>query len=149
MREPKKLIVKVYRNLHLDGVMWSVRGPDDKILMHAKSVLLKNATFIVQPAGREKVRREKKKTVHAFVKGELVIDPNEIARANFDRTQDKYSMVSYNPYKDDEFVVIAETNPPYKEEILEDRPAIKSAEQIIIKSVNNRPKLLAIGVTTE
>lgn len=132
MRKPKRLIVKVFRNLHMPGVMWSVRGPDGKILMHSKAVLLRDATFIVQPAGREKVRREKKKTVHAFVKGELITDPNEAYEEISSTEWDNMSSVGYNPYKNEEFM--CETGP------------IKSAESILIASKDGRPKLMARGV---
>lgn len=132
MRNPKTLIVKVFRNLHMPDVMWSVRGPDGKILMHSKAVLLRNATFIVQPAGREKVRREKKKTVHAFVKGELITDPNEAYEEISSTEWDKMCSVGYNPYKNEEFMC--------------ERGPIKSAESILIASKSGRPELLARGV---
>lgn len=131
MRRPKRLIVKVFRNLHMPGVMWSVRGPDGKILMHSKAVLLRNATFIVQPAGREKVRREKKKTVHAFVKGELITDPNEVYEEISSTKWDKMCSVGYNPHRNEDFV--CEAGPT------------KSAESILITSKDGRPKLMAKG----
>tara|TARA_R110000824_G_scaffold526_2_gene3320 strand:+ start:2949 stop:3359 length:411 start_codon:yes stop_codon:yes gene_type:complete len=136
MRKPRKLIVKVFRNLHMPGVMWSVRGPDGKILMHSKAVLLRNATFIVQPAGREKVRREKKKVVHAFVKGELVSDPQESCEHILGLNDNVLCSVAYNPYKNDEFVVANNLE-------------IKSAESILITSLDDHAQLLAQGVTTE
>jgi len=138
VRKSRKLIVQVYRNLHLDGVVWSIRIPNGKVLTHAKGVLLRDATFVVQPAGREKVRRERKKTVHAFVKGEMITDPNEIFEECQAITEDNAMSVTYNPYKYDTFVVADKTR---------DFPEIKSAERIMISSTPEFPQLLATGVT--
>ncbi len=64
--------VQVYWNLHKD--CWSVVALEGdqkgRVVTHADKVLLRGATFSVQPAGNAKVRREKKKNVHAFVRGE-------------------------------------------------------------------------------
>jgi hypothetical protein len=65
--------VECYFNLRTH--LWSVRaleGPDaGRVIGHAEKVLIRYARFVVQPAGRERVRREGVKNVHAFVRGEL------------------------------------------------------------------------------
>ena len=58
--------VEVYRNLHNDKLSVRYGG---KVVGHVDSIWLRDATFAVQPAGRDRVRREKKKNVHAFVRG--------------------------------------------------------------------------------
>ena len=61
--------VEVYYNLHKRCLSIRHRG---KVIEHAKSVILRNANFRVQPAGRERVLKQKRKKVHAYVAGDLV-----------------------------------------------------------------------------
>ena len=63
--------VQVYYNLHKRCLSIRHRG---KVIKHAKSVILRDASFRVQPAGRERVLKQKRKNVHAYVAGELVED---------------------------------------------------------------------------
>lgn len=89
--------VQVYWNLHKKR--WSVVALEGdrkgRVVTHADKVLLKDATFAVQPAGREKVLREKRKNVHAFVRGEWL---PALSQGTSRRS------VMYNPYKFDTFV---------------------------------------------
>lgn len=85
---------------------------------HARAMILNNVTFAVQPAGREKVRQEKRKNVHAFVRGDMtwIASPMESLE---DYTLDNmarqgYSRVTYNPYKHESFVVVNTGEPIYK-----------------------------------
>jgi len=86
--------IEVYRNLHKK--CWSVRQAG-KVVAHSPYILLRDAKFVVQPAGREKVLREQKKNVHAFVKGYLVNakQANELITP-IEWTQ---SAITYNPYE--------------------------------------------------
>ena len=62
--------VDVYKNLHKD--IWSVRNrKTGRVITHKKLVHVRDASFVVQPAGRNKVLAEKRKNVHAFVRGQL------------------------------------------------------------------------------
>ena len=82
--------VEVYRNLHKN--VWSVRDKrTGRVIDHAERVIIRDARFIVQPAGRAKVLREQRKNVHAFVRGTLY---SRIAA-----THPADQKVSYNPYK--------------------------------------------------
>lgn len=93
------MIVEVYRNLHKG--MYSIRK-DGVVIAHAPSVTLSNPKFKVSAAGRDRVRREKRKNVHAVVKGELIgigetpciVDP---------------VLISYNPYVNETFVATSGT----------------------------------------
>jgi hypothetical protein len=61
--------VKVYFNLNLDCL--SVIDAETGLLYcHAHRVELRTAKFRVQPAGRERVLREKRKNVHAYIIGD-------------------------------------------------------------------------------
>lgn len=97
--------VEAYYNLHKRCLSYRPSGGRVK---HAKAMIINDVTFAVQPAGRERVRREGKKNVHAFVRGE----PAWVAGADDsldDYTQENldrqgYRKVTYNPYKFDSFV---------------------------------------------
>lgn len=60
--------VECYRNLHKD--CFSVRRKGI-VQCHAESLLLSEVTFHVSQKGRERVLREQRKNVHAYVKGIL------------------------------------------------------------------------------
>ena len=79
--------VEVYYNLHKKCLSVRKRG---LVIAHVRSILLKNAEFVVQPAGRKRVLTEKRKNVHAYVRGERV------AVASFDGKSER---ITYNPYK--------------------------------------------------
>lgn len=83
--------VKVYKNLHR-GCM-SVQQ-DGIVRCHADNVVVKNAMFKVSEAGRQRVIREKKKSVHAFVVG-YVINARETDHVDHDH----WASMTYNPYK--------------------------------------------------
>ena len=91
--------VQVYYNLHKKCLSVRHKG---KVIEHAQEVTLTDARFHVQQAGRERVLKEKRKNVHAYVSGKL--------KETFWFTQaPKYiwtakQHVTYNPYKYKSFV---------------------------------------------
>lgn len=89
---PKRPVF-VYRNLHQKCL--SVQQ-DGIVRCHVDNIVLEDAEFKVSKAGQRKVREEKKKNVHAKVKGYLVPDPQDILDMEWD-------ILYYNPYKTDEF----------------------------------------------
>ena len=91
--------VMVYYNLHKHT--FSIKY-NNLVVMHADMVKLKNVEFRVRQGGKEKVRVEKSKNVHAFVIGELV-DYCEYPCKNIE--EPKGLVVTYNPYKFDSFVI--------------------------------------------
>ena len=95
---------EIYRNLHKKCFSVRQRGRVVGHLMDdpTEHVLLKDVKFAVQPAGRRKVLREKRKNVHAFVRGDMVSplsydDTHFWTKAPFDKE------VTYNPYKGNTF----------------------------------------------
>jgi len=86
--------VQIYYNLHKKCLSVRHKG---KVIKHADSVLLEDVKFRVQPAGRAKVLREKRKNVHAYLSGEL-------AEGVSKDTEWLPKRVSYNPYKYETFV---------------------------------------------
>ena len=84
--------VYVYFNLHKKCFSVKQSG---KVVSHDDCVLLKDCRFLVGAAGRERVLKEKKKTVHAGISG-YVVDWVPAGRSECE--------VIYNPYKFTSFV---------------------------------------------
>lgn len=122
--------VSVYFNVNKR--CFSIRAEEGqekgRVIAHADEVLLNEVTFRVSESGREKVRREGRKNVHAFVKGNLLgfTGPNAFATMpglrtlcntwfgghwsdEIERQSNLITMCgkrfSYNPYLDDTFVI--------------------------------------------
>jgi hypothetical protein len=101
--------VMVYYNLHKHT--FSVTY-DSKVIMHADYVKLGDVEFRVRKGGKERVRSEKSKNVHAFVIGKLLdyceYPCGEIPTPSSDK------IVTYNPYKNDTFVFKNTEEPVYR-----------------------------------
>ena len=99
----------LYRNLHT--ATWSLlaRKPG-KVVAHPQEVLVEVVRFVVQPGGTKRVRKTKKKHVHAFVRGS-VIDVNVDGKALLADPSYGWRPVTYNPYVNDSFV-LADTREP-------------------------------------
>lgn len=99
--------VFVYFNLHKK--CWSVKALEGerkgRVIRHTNELTLRDVTFKVSEAGRQRVLREQRKNVHAGAVGTLC-DP--IPRENWER-------VSYNPYKAGHFSDV-NGNPVYNTE---------------------------------
>ena len=93
--------VYVYKNLHKD--CWSIKqhGLVKAHIPQGESIGLWDCYFHVDRKGREKVLREKRKNVHAFVKGYLQ-DAENVSRNPQVITREVE--VTYNPYKYETFV---------------------------------------------
>lgn len=110
-------VVEVYYNTHRGRL--SVRdAKTKKVFAHSLLVALKDVTFTVQPAGRDKVRRTNRKNVHAWVRGTVMPYWEALGYDSWDdwlcaypRTRHHGPRVTYNPYKYDSFVV-SETKEP-------------------------------------
>lgn len=102
MRENVGKRVEVYWNLHKK--IWSVRHKG-KVLGHNELVIIDNPQFAVQPAGRDKVLKEQRKNVHAFVRGELLESiewgNHRLACQN---CKNGWVEITYDPYKYSTFV---------------------------------------------
>ena len=97
--------VEVYFNLHKR--VFSIRScRTGRVIHHAKHVHIVNPKFVVREGGRQRVLRERKKNVHAFVRGNLTAfkdSPSYLA-----------DTIEYNPYKYDSFVNVTDEEPVYK-----------------------------------
>ena len=105
--------LEAYYNLHKNCI--SARPIGGRV-RHYEILCLEDASFSVQPAGRKKVLKEKKKNVHAFVRGNLLScspyyqhshDYEGVSiNLSIDRLREdaRYNEVTYNPYKYESFV---------------------------------------------
>ena len=100
--------VMVYYNLHKHT--FSVTY-DSKVILHADYVKLGDVEFRVRVGGRERVRQEKNKNVHAFVIGPLL----DYCKYPCDNIPNPPStkIVTYNPYKYNSFVYKDSEEPVY------------------------------------
>lgn len=91
------LKVKCYRNLNRKGVVWSiVDTASGRVVARTSTAYISNAVLTVSAKGRARVLKEKRKNVHAFVRGHrLAISPRNTI----------WYRAEYNPYKNDSFVL--------------------------------------------
>lgn len=116
------MIVDVYKNLHKD--CWSIRDHRTGLVVaHSLFVRLSGVVPTVQPGGRERVLRERKKFVHAWLTGDLEfyvpMDGEQRIESAVDMSGDRVfasylqdqhfiseaSLCTYNPYADSRFMV--------------------------------------------
>ena len=129
--EAKKLFRRdVYRNLHFrDEVVYSVRK-NRLVEGHALCHVMDGVTFHVSLNGNRRVRDEKRKNVHAVIRGaicnavwwgemmeeadmEHAIDACSYHKDIHMQYRDGYEWkkVTYNPYKDKTFVTVEDGQP--------------------------------------
>jgi len=88
-------MVEIYWNI--TKKCWSIRDAKTKrVVDHTHCYMLTDVTFVVQPAGNARVRREKRKNVHAWAKGTAAK-----YRAG---SWPPWRLTTYNPYKNTTFV---------------------------------------------
>jgi hypothetical protein len=112
---------EVYFNLHKQCLSIRRVSPYRTTVDHFEAVVLSSVTFAVQPAGRERVRIEGKKNVHAFVRGEIeyfqilggypVIGGRPERLINEIMLDPNMQKITYNPYKYDSFVDVNTLTP--------------------------------------
>lgn len=109
----------VYWNLHRD--LFSVRNTrTGRVEAHAQMVVIHDATFAVSQAGRARVLRERRKNVHAGVRGEVAhVEMHPFdgwPRADLPKMDEEISVrgwtrVTYNPYRFTTFVRASDERP--------------------------------------
>ena len=104
--------VEAYYNLHKKT--FSVRHAG-RVWFHTNVLTLRNCKFAVQPAGRAKVLKEKKKNVHAFIRGFLVRGDDH---TNHRMLPPYTEQAMYNPYKTSTFVDVGTGEPVYKADMV-------------------------------
>jgi hypothetical protein len=118
--------VMVYYNLHKHTFSVTYKS---KVILHADYVKLKDVEFRVRGGGKEKVRSDKRKNVHAFVIGKLIDYCEYPCKDLPEESSDK--VITYDPYKYDSFV--------YKN----DEKPVHSAKEV--EMINRRNKIFVIN----
>ncbi len=95
--------VYVYRNLHKK--CWSIRQ-NNIVIAHCTEIVLYNAITKVSVSGRNKVLKERKKNVHAFIVGYVYSDVDMAFNKE----------LYYNPYAVSNFVDRVTNDPVLKAE---------------------------------
>jgi hypothetical protein len=118
---PEGLRVEAYWNLHKR--CYSVRALENwsdwikkgRVIAWAFYLELDDVKFVVQPAGRERVRREGKKNVHAFIRGKYGSSTGYIKKSDdWDRVVAEHAPhITYNPFKHETFVTVGKQEPIY------------------------------------
>lgn len=88
--------VQVYKNLHKK--CYSIRQ-SGLVVAYAKRICLKDCDFVVNKAGQERTRREKKKYVHAWISGFYTTSGMGTTAGRNDLACE----IKYNPLRDDYF----------------------------------------------
>lgn len=91
-----------YRNLHFAERMYSFKS-NGIVILHSPCLLISEAEFFVNEAGRKRVLLEKRKNVHAGVRGNLVVNPFT-TQEMLGKMKESGIKAYYNPYKFDSFV---------------------------------------------
>ena len=107
--------VEVYFNLHKH--LFSVRSArSGRVILHTDKVHLRNPEFVVRQGGRQRVLKERKKNVHAFVRGDATYftDYGVDLLDDADKKCPTLDNVMYNPYKYDSFVKLIDKTPVRK-----------------------------------
>jgi len=125
--------VQVYRNLNKklssqlgngidpkvvgDQPVYSVRGNDGLVKKHLCHFVLWDCTLRVSGKGKQRVRDEKRKNVHAYIQGREGWD-EDAQRWNYIGPDCNWVTdavtITYNPYKNDTFIRVDTGEPVYK-----------------------------------
>lgn len=109
--------VYIYRNLNCKGVSYSIRQKG-LVVAHTDAVALYDAVFLVSKKGKERVQREKRKNVHAFIKAFIsdkgVMGTDAITEERISERLPLPARIKYNPYNEMGFYCDNLTKTPYE-----------------------------------
>tara|TARA_R110000824_G_scaffold44937_2_gene130367 strand:- start:652 stop:1038 length:387 start_codon:yes stop_codon:yes gene_type:complete len=103
--------VEIYRNLHKKCFSIRKNGKVVDYLYDDQELHLVDVKFRVQPSGRERVRREKKKNVHAYVKGTIAPLGGLQRKTLFTMC---FQTASYEPYTMESFETFPDETPIFE-----------------------------------
>lgn len=124
--------VRIYFNLHKK--VWSIKDKKTNLVLGwTNKIRLINCEFKVYESGRQRVLKDRKKNVHAYVDGTIA--------SNFYMSIRQYACAhfTYNPYKYDSFMV-KDIVDRFKHREIEE--PVYNAEIVHMWTENNRPKQL-------
>lgn len=116
--------VEVYRNLKFkDKIVYSVRDAQTGLVLgHASNLMLSGCKFVVNQNGRDRVLRERKKNVHAWIEGRF-----GVIHAGDDRIFSEGIGVCYNPYTNNQFEKVNYGGPIFKANVVYIQDGLVSA----------------------
>lgn len=120
--------VDVYRNLTHKCFSIKQKGI---VRYHTPYIALTDVKFVVSDKGRERVRKEKCKNVHAVMRG-FCIDPSIVDK----KTNGLWVEITYNPYIHDGFVDV------------DDQRIVKTAKYVDA-CLFSSPSLIGWGISYE
>ena len=122
--------VRVYFNLHKKTFSVVATTGDNKgrVLFYSDLVSLTDCKFRVQPTGRERVLKEKRKNVHAFAYGTI----NNIYPWDIPNKIENGRGIRYNPYKYSTFIYS------------EDETVARKSKEVLMSVSNNKPSIVEI-----
>lgn len=90
--------VRVYYNLRkrVFSIQTHTKGKGWRLSHHATSIYLRDVSFKVYESGRQRVLRDREKNVHAYIIGTPMNHPQDSSPV---------SEISYNPYKNTQFMI--------------------------------------------
>jgi hypothetical protein len=116
--------VAVHWNFHKN--LFSVVGPEGRVIEHAEEFALENVKFCVGQRGNERVRQAQVKNVHARIRGQ---------RAESPQSTRGWRLIKYDPYRWTSFVTAS------------DERGVASAEELVGRVVDGRARVFARGLS--
>lgn len=107
---------RVFVYFNLIKKLWSVRSMETRrVIGHADTLVLRDGTFRVSEAGRQRVLENRRKNVHAGVVGELqAVHASQVEPLKEAQGLVNEERISYNPYKAGVFVTAQDRRPVEK-----------------------------------
>ena len=103
----KKVMVHYNLNKHTFSITYK-----NKLITHADHIKLNDVEFRVRPGGRDRVLKDKRKNVHAFVIGTLLEYCKYPCESLPNETNN--NIVTYDPYKYSSYVMKDTKEPIYR-----------------------------------
>lgn len=136
--------VQVYWNLHKN--MFSVRDKKtNKVIAHTDSIILNNVKFVVHESGRQRVLKEQRKNVHAYVEGDVCIRPYSSVDYAIYRKMENPVQVKYNPYKKSTFYL----NDPNYNNNKHTKPITEANSTVVMKTGSDKKGKVYIDYNKE
>ncbi len=156
--------VRVYRNLH--NGLWSVKCMErdhrhyGKVILHCEEIMLAHVKPVVSSAGRNRVLRERRKNVHAYLEGEIVSycgeaykervlsDHTMLTFSEIEEIIDRHGLnnmggfdwsIGYNPYRAGYFTCVPYSTKPVEADAFEYSP-------LVWITTGTSPELSILGV---
>jgi hypothetical protein len=103
--------VRVYLNLHKPNHFSIVDHKTGLVIGYSEHVTLSNCTFYIRESGRQRVIKNKRKEVHAYIIGNFIT-------AEYNLPNDQITEIYYNPYITETFIIKVSQQPIYQADLV-------------------------------